>query len=131
MAVKDVNDQISDLTDRIHKMDTKINVMCPIENPNYKMISQRCYYFEATKKTFSEAQENCAAKFGILGGHLAEPKTAEISVESNKYAEKVVNSNYYWIGYDRLGQSGNWEYSSTRTISTIKGCRVFKRGVQN
>ena len=55
---------------------------CPYE-PNYKIIGLNCYYFEAVKMNFAEAQKNCDKKFGLLGGHLAEPQTAERSVELN------------------------------------------------
>ena len=42
--------------------------------------------------------------FGLLGGHLAEPQTAEKSKELNTYAQEILNNQIYsWIGNNDLG----------------------------
>jgi len=95
---------------------------CPeATDSKYKRFGLTCYYFEAGKKNFAEAQENCATKFETIGGKLAEPQTAERSKELNIYAEEILSSTYYWIGYDCLGHGeGNFRYSSTNTVSNIE-----------
>ena len=129
-----LNEKISGLTDRIieleetnvtiHEKFDEMNkpINCPeYSNPSYKRFGLTCYYFEAEKKNFTEAQKNCDKKFGILGGHLAEPQTAERSKELNKYAEEILSNTRYWIGYDDLGHGeGNFRYSSTNAASNIK-----------
>lgn len=99
---------------------------CP-SGPKYKITKfgpdQTCYYFEADKKSFAQAQNNCATKFRTYEGKLAEPQTAERSTLLNKYAQEILNNqNNYWIGYDDLGHgTGNFRYSSTNGVSSIIG----------
>ena len=62
-------------------------------------------------------------QFGSSGGHLAEPQTAERSIQLNTYAQEVLNKqSVYFIGYDDLGHGqGNFRYSSTDSVSSITG----------
>ena len=126
---EEFNEKISGLTDRlieleetnvtIHEKFDELSLGClEYTDSKYKRFGLTCYYFEAGKKNFAEAQKNCDKKFGIIGGHLAEPQTAERSKELNIYAEEILSNTYYWIGYDCLGHGeGNFRYSSTNTES--------------
>ena len=99
-------------------------IECPsLSDSKYITFGQKCYYFEAAKKSFADSQANCATKFGSSGGHLAEPMTEERSEELNEYAKNILNSagNKYWVGFDDLGHStGDFRYSSTNSKATHK-----------
>ena len=126
-----IDTALANITERIGSIEDLVFFECPSE-PNYKIMGneQTCYQFEASKKSFAGAQKNCAKKFGLLGGHLAEPQTAERSAELNTYAREILNNeNYFWIGYDDLGHgTGNFRYSSTNSVSSIigKGCDIIR-----
>ena len=124
LNMEENNGTDQDLIERIGNLEEIVYFECPL-GPYYKTFGTdpTCYYFEAAKKNFADAQNNCATKFGIIGGHLAEPQTAERSVELNAYAQKTLNNqNFYWIGYDDLGHGqGNFRYSSSDTLSSISG----------
>ena len=96
---------------------------CPTEtNSNYKMFGYICYYFETQRMNFTDAQTSCDSKFGSSGGYLAEPQTAERSMELNKYAKDHSSLNDHWIGYDNLGRNDtDFRYSFSGGYSMIKG----------
>ena len=60
-----------------------------MSNPNYKVISGSCYYFENTAAmNYADAQLNCRDKFGgWFGGGLFEPRL--YSTNQLVYAEAV------------------------------------------
>ena len=109
---EEIDTTLTNITGRIENIEDLLLFDCPSE-PNYRTFGNErsCYYFEAGKKTFSEAQNNCNKKFGLRGGHLAEPQTAERNTLLNKYAHELLNndSKNYWIGYADLGHGqGNF-----------------------
>ena len=86
------------------------------------MFGYICYYFEAQKMNFTDAQKSCDSKFGSSGGYLAEPQTTERSIELNRYAKESSNLNQHWIGYDNLGRNAtDFRYSFSGGFSMIQG----------
>ena len=86
------------------------------------MFGYICYYFEAQKMNFTDAQKSCDSKFGSSGGYLAEPQTTERSIELNRYAKESSNLNLHWIGYDNLGRNAtDFRYSFSGGFSMIQG----------
>ena len=75
----------------------------------YKQFGQRCYYFEVSKMNFANAQSSCKTKFGNNGGYLAEPLTKSGAIELSEYADEILNTTDYWIGYDNIGR-GNKDF---------------------
>ena len=53
---------------------------------------------------FTNAQARCNTKFENSGGYLAEPLTASRAIELNTYANQILSSNPFWIGYDNIGR---------------------------
>ena len=86
-----------------------------MSNPNYKVISGSCYYFEnTTSMKYAEAQLNCQDKFGHLYGVLFEPRL--YSTNQLVYAEAVhfksANEDDFWLGMNDLATKGQYVYAS-------------------
>ena len=78
-----------------------------MSNPNYKVISGSCYYFENTKtKNYADAQLNCQNKFDKLGGKLFEPLSVEIN-DKVLIASREVVSGWFYIGVKRNETAGS------------------------
>ena len=70
---------------------------------------------------FTNAQRSCDTKFGSSGGYLAEPQTAERSIELNKHAKDRSSLSDHWIGYDNIGRNDtDFRYSFSGGYSMIK-----------
>ena len=86
-----------------------------MSNPNYKVISGSCYYFEnTTSMKYAKAQLNCQDKFGDLYGVLFEPRL--YSTNQLVYAEAVnfksANEDDFWLGINDLATKGQYVYAS-------------------
>ena len=82
-----------------HPWFLSLEFICPVSNPNYKVISGSCYYIENTSTlNYADAQLNCQDKFGNLVGGLIEPRLA--STNQLVYAEalnfKSATSDDFW-----------------------------------
>ena len=49
---------------------------CPTDQPGYKWIAEKCYYFDDVERSPELAARNCAYKFK-QGGKLVEPRSLE------------------------------------------------------
>ena len=79
-----------------------------MSNPNYKVISGSCYYFENTKRNYDDAQLNCQNKFDKLGGKLFEPLSVEINDKVLIASREVVSGNAWFdIGVKRSATLGS------------------------
>ena len=92
--------------------------VCPTSSdPNYRTFNSKCYYFESSLATYSNAQTACTSKFGTTkyGGKLAEPSpSVELYAFLYSTASSIVNSGPYWIGIDDLqNDDGVFRYAST------------------
>ena len=93
---------------------------CPVSNPNYKIISGSCYYFENNSSlNYADAQLNCQDKFGNFVGGLFEPRLA--STNQLVYAEAInfcilnhqsANEDDFWLGINNLANQGQYVYAS-------------------
>ena len=86
-----------------------------MSNPNYKVISGSCYYFENTSSlNYDDAQLNCQDKFANFFGGLFEPRLA--STNQLVYAEAInfisANEDDFWLGINDLANQGQYVYAS-------------------
>ena len=69
--------------------------LCQTSEPYYHAIDNKCYYIDATSRTYYDAKRNCNTKFTL--GKLFEPKSST----SNKRVHQValgVKSGSFWLG---------------------------------
>ena len=65
---------------------------CPIHLNNVHMIGFKCYYYEETELTPSQAKENCKSVFGDFNqGKLFEPQSVDESRFITKQAKELAN----------------------------------------
>ena len=92
-----------------------LDFVCPVSNPNYKVISGSCYYFENTSSmNYHDAKLNCQNKFGHLYGGLFEPRL--YSINQLVYNEAVNfasgTGDDFWLGINDLANQGQYVYAS-------------------
>ena len=45
-----------------------VKTFCPLENPNYILVDNQCYYIQPNKTNYASAIENCKEKLAEYGG---------------------------------------------------------------
>ena len=82
---------------------------CPIEDSCYRLMQNRCFYFEKETLTFEAAKANCKEK----GGKLYEPKDVTKMKEIAKIADEIIVDNWCeWIGVTDSAVEGTFVYDS-------------------
>ena len=77
-----------------------------------------CIYFETTKKTRSDAKENCKTKFGPGStGRLFEPRSSVMNQEVNNAAKTFSQiatqaATNLWLGITNFRDNSVFEYES-------------------
>ena len=75
-----------------------------------------CIYFETTKKTRSDAKENCKTKFGPGStGRLFEPRSSVMNQEVNNAAatfSQIATDHNLWLGITNFRDNSVFEYES-------------------
>ena len=101
---------------------------CPIENANYRLIEERCIYFEYEKLNYQTARSNCKTK---VTGKLFEPTNdfinekvheaamdvfGDLPVDPSKHWQKNPNwlKNFFWIGINDILQEGKFVYDESQ-----------------
>ena len=84
---------------------------CPLENPKYRLIQSRCFFFESQKLDFDAAQENCLSKIPG-GGKLFEPTSQYMNERIAKEAIEVIGSGRKWTGVHDRQVEGTFAYAS-------------------
>ena len=86
-----------------------------MSNPNYKIISGSCYYFENTSSlNYDDAQLNCQDKFANSFGGLFEPRLASTNqlVYDEAINFKSANEDDFWLGMNNLANQSQYVYAS-------------------
>ena len=113
---------------------------CASNESNYRMINNKCSYYETSKYSYEDAKQKCDERFNNRG-RLLEPK----SWNENEVAYKIGKSfgNYHWrIGINDKQSEGHFVFESDGTpISyspkwasgygakgTTKNCILFSSG---
>jgi len=93
------------------------NFRCPTENSGYRILEDRCYFFEKVDRDYSVTQEYCKTAFGPnVVGKLWEPKSLKINNVVGAEAENIFGYNrYFWIG---ISNDGKFRYQSSGETAT-------------
>jgi len=104
-------DDCHDTLESLHclsKCPTPVNGSNPA---NYHHILGRCYYFQTTPISFTDAMDHCETIFGTPGGRLFEPRNSKVNdaVANKAFA---ISNNHWWIGIravpDRIPRHFYW-----------------------
>merc|ERR1712156_911882 len=110
-----LEDRMETMEERLVKVenDTNVIVSCPTYKNYYKLVKNKCYYFEYSRMSYQSAQRNCKSK-ELFNGGLFEPHTVSETNEIYDVAKTVLGTSYhYWIGLDSIGRgSYEWQYAS-------------------
>jgi len=114
-------DRMDTFEDRLVEVENNVSLIgsCPHAN-NYRLVKNKCYYFEKSTMTYQSAQRNCKSRIPFKG-RLFEPHTVSETKEMYDLAKSVLgNSNHYWIGLDSFGRGSNgWQYASDGSPKTL------------
>ena len=108
--------------------DTEIQP-CPIDDSNFKLIDNQCFYFSKVGMLQTTAEENCKEKMGPYGGgRLFEPKSLTKNFKVAEIANDVFGPSHPWpfIGVTDKLQEGTYAYISDG--STIKFTPPWAQG---
>ena len=104
--------KIQDLHASLSERVVNLENICPIGDPNYALINNKCYYFELRPMNFQKAQENCKNKFqGNNFGQLYEAKPFFHAFYVHQEAKTHFGPIGFWIGIEESG-NGTFVYSS-------------------
>ena len=87
---------------------------CPVGQPfpkdNYRLVQEKCFYFERGYKNFEDAKENCKQ----MGGKLYEPENVVGMHHIARVAFGISNfvGALAWIGITDIESEGNFAYDS-------------------
>ena len=88
---------------------TTTTTPCPSNNDRYKIIQNKCFYFEEALINFESAKAKCKQK----GGKLYEPQDVEKMKEIAAIADDYHGGNYWvWIGITDIDEEDTYVYDS-------------------
>lgn len=90
------NDHLDSILQRLADLEK----LCPVGDPRYKLILDKCYYFEVRPMNYPDAKSNCQDKFRGGIGQLFEPR--QVSETENVFNEAKNSFNFggIWIGVE-------------------------------
>ena len=91
-----------------------VKTFCPLENPNYILVDNQCYYIQPNKTNYASAIENCKEKLAEYGGgRLFQPRSRDQNELILKLAhESTGTSNWFWLGITDNTTEGEYTYKS-------------------
>ena len=98
---------------------------CPTENPSYKWIARKCYFFDANRQTFQNAADKCENMFK-LGGKLVEPRSLEVKDLLYEASKTATGSSYeYWLGIVFSEARNDYVYRFDKQLVTLGTIHIF------
>jgi len=94
------------------------NFRCPTEKSGYRILEDRCYFFESVNRGYSATQEYCKTAFGpYVVGKLWEPKSLKINNVVVAEAKNIFGTSVagIWIG---ISNDGKFRYQSSGETAT-------------
>ena len=85
---------------------------CPLENPNYILVDNQCYYIQTNSTNFETAKEACKEKLTDYGGmRLFQPRTTAQNELIMRLAQEVTGkTSWVWLGITDNTTEGEFMY---------------------
>ena len=93
------------------KKDDIDRIKCSTNTTNYRLINQKCVYYETQGYNYEDAKQNCKTKFDG-NGRLFEPTTWNENEIAYKIGKQLGNKNWR-IGINDEQSEGHFSYEST------------------
>ena len=86
---------------------------CPLENPNYILVDNQCYYIQTNSTNFETAKEACKEKLTDYGGmRLFQPRSTVQNELIMKLAHEATGkTSWVWIGITDNTTEGEYMYA--------------------
>ena len=106
-------DKIKENVERLSSIKPYIKTFCPLENPNYILVDNQCYYIQTNKTHYETAKENCKEKLADYGGgRLFQPRSrAQNELIMRLAHESTGKSIWLWLGITDSTKEGEFTYS--------------------
>lgn len=97
---------------------TRLEKLCPVGDPRYHLILNKCYYFEDRPMNYPDAKFNCQDKFYGEIGQLLEPHFPLTTEHIYFTAKNGFNfASGIWIGIEHFNASFVWA-TSQQSVQT-------------
>ena len=106
-------DKIKENFERLANIKPYIKTFCPLENPNYIMVDNQCYYIQTNTTNYETAIETCKEKLADQGGgRLFQPRSRAQNELIMRLAHKATGkSNWLWLGITDNTTEGEYTYN--------------------
>ena len=90
-----------------------IRTFCPLENPNYIMVDNQCYYIQTNPTNYETAKETCKEKLTDYGGmRLFQPRSTVQNELIMKLAQEATGrASWVWLGVTDNTTEGEYTYA--------------------
>ena len=85
---------------------------CPLENPNYILVDNQCYYIQTNSANYETAKETCKEKLTDYGGmRLFQPRSTVQNELIMKLAQEATGkTSWVWLGITDNTTEGEFTY---------------------
>ena len=85
---------------------------CPLENPNYILVDNQCYYIQTNSANYETAKETCKEKLTDYGGmRLFQPRSTVQNELIMKLAQEATGkTSWVWLGITDNTTEGEFMY---------------------
>ena len=87
---------------------------CTVNETNYRMINNKCVYYESSIYNYEDAKQNCEARFNN-NGRLFEPKTWNENEVAFKIGKQSFGTPNWWVGITDEENEGQFVFESDGT----------------
>ena len=86
--------------------------------PNYRMVGQRCIYFDKSTSNYAVAREKCKSTFSGRG-RMYQPTNFEESTNIAREGQSKFKRNIWWIGVNDIYEEGKFVFDIDRSPITF------------
>ena len=106
--------KIEGIAEKLANIKQYTKTFCPLENPNYILVDNQCYYIQTNKTNYETARDNCKEKLADYGGgRLFQPRSRAQNELVLKLAhESIGTSNWLWLGITDNTTEGEFTYTA-------------------
>ena len=97
-------------------MDEAFKKLCPVDDSQYQIIENYCFYFEKNSLNYDNATYNCKEKLGNDYGGLYEPSSIAEQEKVAKLADEVSGlKRWAWLGVTDKRIEAKYAYNSNNS----------------